>query len=409
MPSILTAPVISNVDSPVVHGLMSGVTRIADAMARAKAVEAQKADRAESRLLRAEETAYRRGRDAVADQRYAEQQGRQRLTDIEAGRATPASPVPAEMAAAERGATTRQETATKARRSEGAKLWAQINDEALKHGRDAATTRNDAGQQVSYDPRRATRAYADFWKAQLQAMPKHLRELVDEIGTEQAMQVPGVAEALNRGSGMAPAEQAPVAAASAAPAPAVEQPMDPLLSVPAPQRGTERAPEVRNFGTDLAADWRQWDPNRRAWGAPTMATIPTPAPPAEAQAAPEPEAAGGMMSLRRSGQPGVHTVGDLLGGVVDGWDPNRLERMTPEQLGIRPAGGSADPLAMQKPGWREAKIDLGGVNQWHDLSKQNPDAFLQQLAQLKAAGDPRYQIIVDELRARAAGAPPTGL
>lgn len=407
MPSILTAPVISNVDSPVVHGLMSGVTRIADAMARAKAVEAQKADREESRLLRADETNYRRGRDAVSDQRYQTEQGRQHLADVEAGRAAPASPVPAEMAAAERGATSRQDAAAKARRSEGAKLWAQINDEALKHGRDSATTRNESGQQVGYDPRRATRAYADFWKAQLQAMPRHLRELVDEIGTEQAMQVPGVAEALGRGT-KPPADEPEQPGVPEEPD---QGGLEPLQPVPSSRTSREPGPQVRNFGTDLEPNWRQWDPSRREWGQPKMATSPTqPAAGETPVSDPAGDGGGSVMSLRRSGQPGVHSVGDLLGGVVDGWDPNRMEAMTPEQLGIRPAGDAAvpDPLAFQKPGWREAKIDLGGVNQWHDLSKQAPDQFAQQLMQLKAAGDPRYRIIVDELRARAAGASPAG-
>ena len=101
-------------------------------------------------------------------------------------------------------------------------------------------------------------------------------------------------------------------------------------------------------------------------------------------------------SMRRSGQEGAKTIGDLFGGVVDGWDPNRLERMTPEQLGITPVGSAtAQPNA-------PVAID-NGMRAWHQLAGQNPNEFKQQIMAIKASDPKRYAAISAALRSLDSG------
>lgn len=134
------------------------------------------------------------------------------------------------------------------------------------------------------------------------------------------------------------------------------------------------------------------------------AALPTPAAPVEPEetaAAPAATWTNGpgdsFWTMHRSGEPGVGSAGDLLGGLWDGWTGNgvRQGRAGDPSVGV-PA---ADPS--RPPEWAAAKIDQGGIDAWHERAKTNPLDFARQLAELKAAGDPRFPIIMAELRRRA--------
>lgn len=114
-------------------------------------------------------------------------------------------------------------------------------------------------------------------------------------------------------------------------------------------------------------------------------------------AAPSEGPGDGFLTLRRSGQPGVKTLGDVAGGVLDGWDPQALGQQDPRSLGIAPAGG-----AIAAPAAPTAGPDAG-MRAWHQFATANPAEFRRQLLEIKGSDPARYQNIVATLRAMNGG------
>jgi len=191
-------------------------------------------------------------------------------------------------------------------------------------------------------------------------------------------------------------------------------------------------PEVRNFGTDVEPNWRQW--NGKAWMPIELGAAATEGEaPAVADAEPVDTGASvwrdRVLNLNAFGNP-VALLSRLWGARPErgaNWTPapGEIEQEQPPVASPAPAAArqftpgqqaaitatsnsmrrgapppQAQPAAPRPPEWEAAKIDQGGLDSWHQMAKQNPQEFKRQLTQLRASNDPRYPIIIAELRKR---------
>ncbi len=405
MGSILQAPSIANNESPVVNGLMRGATHIADAFARMKAVDEAKKIRAEEQAYRADEREYRRGQDAKAESARNMEIGYRRGRDFKADTR--------QMVTDAEGKTSRKEAAEAMRRQQGATLFAKINDEAVRHGKDFGTVRDTDGRPVSYDAKRATQAYAQFWEAQRKQMPAHIRALIDEVGTEQAKAIMG-------GDGEDPAADIPGAEEQGEPM------MEPLQPVPSTRPvPPERAPELKNFGGgDKPDNWQQYRNGRyEPFTVPAPAASPTTAPapaqpPAPAAPAPAgvpinaPTDVGRRTQLLQATNPTLAALdrGQVPGAAAPapvpapaspggGWRTMQPSATMGNVPSSRTAPTGAAPATIPPPPeWSDPAIRAQAVGTWRDLMARDPTAFKKYMADMLAAGDGRYEIIKNDIR-----------
>lgn len=312
------------------------------------------------------------------DAALADAREKQRMADIEAGRVAPGSPSPMEMQRADYGTNQRKIAAEAARAQQAQQTFIKINDQALEYAKQA-------------DPADQSRAYGDFWTQARRQMPPDVRASMDSIGNGLAMEVPGVAKAL-RGAQQGASGAMPVGDGQLPPGDGVMAPMR-LKSGKANSQPVTR--DFKQGGTERTL---QWDGAK--WVEPELPLTKAERDAEDTAAAKAKEDAKPSWWSQMFGSSPEPDPGTT--GASDGFS---LTAPTPatDQAAVAQTSNAMRRGAPPAPQAATGRIDMGGVDAWHQLAMTKPDEFKQQLFQLKAAGDPRYDKIVSELRRRQPG------